>query len=555
MAVGFDAASESSTGTTGQSGAASFSWSHGGGASARGALVFVFGVVTNALPPVSSVTYGGQTMTAVPYTAIDTDTEPGSVRAYWLDNVPTGTQTVQVNRSDSTPWAHVLYAVCFTVTALGEIEVHLPGVKTFGGSSSNTAASTSGSGTGTLGVTAVDDGSPGTNSLRFMGRYQGTSNVTAAGTGSTAGPSIDFGLYVIDTFRETTASQGASNVGGASITDDLAAIALAIREVPPVAKSGSDSGTGTDSATLAAQVSSSDSGTATDAVGSIGISSSESGTATEAAVVTVAKVGSESGTGTDLASLAAALTSSESGAGTDAASPPVVSLVSSDAGTGTDLVSSIRLPTFTDAATGQETASLAASLSGSGEGGTGTEVASLAVQASASEAGVGTESATVTVQVSASESGSGTDASTAPAVQVSASESGTGTDGATVDQGSGAKSGSEDGTATDLAFLSVQVSGGEESGTATETASVTVQIDVTEEGVGSDGFGDLLALLQGDDSALATELASVQSGPLVPRPGMAVTEGPTAGTTIGDRGRYGGRATDQERTTVGVTDG
>jgi hypothetical protein len=235
MAVGFDVASESHTGTTGSASQASFTWNHAGGASARGALVFVFGVVTNALPPVTSVTYGGVAMTAIPYTAIDTDTEPGSVRAYYLDNCGTGTKAVVVNRTNNT---HVMYAVCFTVTAASATEVYLAGVQTKSGSTAvATGASSTGTGTGTLALLSVTDGSPGTNSLRFMGRYQGTSNVTAAGTGSTAGPSIDFGLYVIDTFYETTAGQGARNVGGATITDDVAAIALAVREIPPVSGS------------------------------------------------------------------------------------------------------------------------------------------------------------------------------------------------------------------------------------------------------------------------------------------------------------------------------
>jgi hypothetical protein len=250
MAVAFDAVSESHSGTTGATGAASFTWNHGGGASARGALVFVFGVVTNALPPVTSVTYGGATMTAVPYTAIDTDTEPGSVRAYYLDNCGTGTKAVVVNRSDSTPWAHVLYAVCYTVTAAKATEVYLPGVQTQAGSAAPaTAASSSSTGAATnAGLLSITDGSPGTNSLRFMGRYQGTSNVTAAGTGSTApasgAASIDFGVYIVETFYETTAGQGARNVGGANISDDLAVIALAVREVPPENHNGAVTGTG-----------------------------------------------------------------------------------------------------------------------------------------------------------------------------------------------------------------------------------------------------------------------------------------------------------------------
>ena len=231
MAVAFDVATESHTGTTGNASAASFTWNHTGGASAKGALVFVFSI--GALTD-TSVTYGGTTMLAVPYTAADTDTELGSVRAYYLDNCGTGTKAVVVNRTNN---AVVMYAVAYTVTAAGPTEVYQQGVKTKSGSTAiATAASSTGTGTGTLAEDTVTDGSPGTNSLRFMGRYQGTSNVTAAGANSTApasaAGSIDFGLFVIDTFYETTAGQGARNVGGATITDDVAAILLAVREIP-----------------------------------------------------------------------------------------------------------------------------------------------------------------------------------------------------------------------------------------------------------------------------------------------------------------------------------
>jgi hypothetical protein len=294
VAVAFNVASESHAGTTGASGAASFTWNHAATGTPRGALVFVFGVVTNALPPVTSVTYGGATMVSIPYTAIDTDTEPGSVHAYYLDNVATGTQAIVVNRSDATPWTHVLYAVCYTVTAAGPTEVYLPGVKTKSASTAiATAASSTGTGTGTLAEDTVDDGSPGTSSLRFMGRYQGTSNVTAAGPNSTApasaAASIDFGLFVIDTFYETTAGQGARNVGGATITDDVAAILLAVREIP---KAGVGSATGTSQSPLAH-------------VATMGGLASATGTAlqptTASLVVTMAPAGVASATGTSQA--------------------------------------------------------------------------------------------------------------------------------------------------------------------------------------------------------------------------------------------------------------
>ena len=234
MAVAHDVSSESHGSTTGHTGSASFTWNHAGGGSARGALVFVCGVVTDATPPVTSVTYGGVTMTAIPYIAKDTDTEPGQVTAYYLDNCGTGTKAVVVNRSDATPWAHILYATCSTVTAASATEVYLPGVKTYGGSSSNTAASTSGTSTATTTVVSITDGSPGTNSLRFACRYTGAASPGTAATGSTVPVSIDFTAYGIALAYQNTPSQGAADVGFTSAADDTAIVALAVREIPPI---------------------------------------------------------------------------------------------------------------------------------------------------------------------------------------------------------------------------------------------------------------------------------------------------------------------------------
>jgi len=229
VAVAYDAQSESHTGATGNASSASFTWNHTPTGTPRGALVFVFSI--GALTD-TSVTYDGVTMTAVPYTGTDTDTELGAVRAYYLDNVGAGTKAVVVNRTNN---AVVMYAVCFTVTAAGATEVHLPGVITEGGSAQNTAASTSSGGTQAAGLLSIDDGSPGTNSVRFMGQYYGGSAPLAAGTGSTQGPIIDLGSFGCGTYRETTAGQGARDVGSGAGTDDLATVALAVRETPAVA--------------------------------------------------------------------------------------------------------------------------------------------------------------------------------------------------------------------------------------------------------------------------------------------------------------------------------
>lgn len=418
----------------------------------------------------------------------------------------------------------------------------------------------------------------------------------------------------------TSGTQGASAptaVLTASVTtsQNSYAVAAATFKLASTAKSGSDSGTGTEAATpdahldgtgesgsgtdtasLAAGISSSESGVGTEAASvstpPVSVSASDSGTGTDALLGIGVSGSTDSGTGSDLSAGIRISGVTESGAGTDTATALAASLSSSESGSGTDLLSGIRVSGPTDAAAGSEAATLAASLQGTQESATGSDLASLAVQAGASESGVATESATVTVQVSTSDSGAGSDGSTPPGVQVAASESAVATDLATVDQGGGAKSATDAGTGSDLASVSVQVTAsesgtstetasvlqgadraGSESGTATESASVTVRIDANEAGSGLEGFGDLLALLQGSDAAIAAELASVRTGPLVIRPGITtregpvlgtglsdhghpptVHEGPTVGTTIADQGT-GGRATDGPRLTVGVDDG
>lgn len=232
MAVAHDAVSESHTGTTGVSGVTSFTWNHAPTGSPRSALVFTYAVGAN---PVTSVTYGTVSMNAVPYTAYDSDTEPGFVQAWFLDNCGTGTKAVVVNRTSN---AVVTYAVCMTQTAASACEVYTAGVKTRSGSGAEqTAASSSNTGTATSWASmSVTDGSPGTNSVRYLAVHNGSSSVSAASTNTTSlgtNASIDFGLYTFATYRDTTPSQGAVTLTIATaISDDLAVIGLAVRETP-----------------------------------------------------------------------------------------------------------------------------------------------------------------------------------------------------------------------------------------------------------------------------------------------------------------------------------
>lgn len=227
MAVAHDAASESAVSTS----AASFSWTHAGGASARGAIVFVVSIAGTFKD--TSVTYGGAAMGLIG-SGIDTDTEPGGVRCYYLDNVATGSQTVLVNRTND---ATQVMGMAATVTAGSATEAYAAGRVTTGGSSQNTGADTSGTGVAANAQVAVDDGSPGVNSVRYAACYTGAASPPAAGAASTLLNDHDFTAFGWAMVRETDAGQGSRNVGTTSGSDDRAGVHVAVREPSPPATS------------------------------------------------------------------------------------------------------------------------------------------------------------------------------------------------------------------------------------------------------------------------------------------------------------------------------
>lgn len=219
MAVAWDSQSESHTGTTGSVSEGSFSWTHTPSGTPKGILVFTF---TNfSADIISAVDYGGVAMTAVSggY-AVDTATEPGDCKAWFLgSSIPTGAQTITVTRTNN---ASTAYAACHAVTASGDTEIYLPGIVLLQNN-------------GTFAEQNVDDGSPGTNSLRFAGAHSGNSSQGIAGANSTldVASCIDYGVSVNVTVRETTAGQGSRPVGFSyGTSDDRAAVHLAVREIP-----------------------------------------------------------------------------------------------------------------------------------------------------------------------------------------------------------------------------------------------------------------------------------------------------------------------------------
>lgn len=219
MAVAWDADSESHTGTTGSASQASFTWNHIPVGTPRGVLVWTF-VNANA-DNATAVTYGGVSMSAVTGgRAVDTATEPGDVKAWFLgSNIPTGQQAVVVTRTNN---ANVMYATATTVTAAQDTGVHTAGIVLLQENQ-------------TLAEQSVTDGSPGTNSQRFCALNTGLATNPAVGASTTTGPGIQFGARGCRIARETTPGQGARSVGFSTATsDDVAFVALAIKEVASV---------------------------------------------------------------------------------------------------------------------------------------------------------------------------------------------------------------------------------------------------------------------------------------------------------------------------------
>ena len=162
--------------------------------------------------------------------ALNTGTEPGDTKAWFLaGGLPTTTTTVRINRNNN---ANTMYAVAITVTADTGMNpaVHEAGI---------VLVTT----IGTLAEENVDDGSPGTNSVRYAAINSGLGTPPAAGASSTILHTLDGSARGFASARENTAGQGSRPVGFSSGTsDDRAAVYLAIKEVTAPTVSDDDPG-------------------------------------------------------------------------------------------------------------------------------------------------------------------------------------------------------------------------------------------------------------------------------------------------------------------------
>lgn len=191
-----------------------FSWTHTPFGTPSGVLVFIMRIDGVATSAISSVTYGGVSMTAVPGgVAQDLSGEPGLCITYVLaSSVPTGAQTVQVTTS-----AGEYDAGAITVTSVGDIGI--AGIVLLEGD-------------GVLSEQSVDDGSPGSPSMRYAGGFSGRNTPPMVGSHSTSLRSSDNGTDSVVICRETNPGQGSRPIGFAdATTDDRAFVHLAVYEL------------------------------------------------------------------------------------------------------------------------------------------------------------------------------------------------------------------------------------------------------------------------------------------------------------------------------------
>lgn len=220
MAVAHETATESHTGTTASISEDFFDFSVPFTASSIALLVYTF-YLGNPDAALSVKIDPAGANTDVPAVsggrAADTAIEIANTTTWFLGSgLPTTTTTVRVNRSN-TPTS--MWAVAITVTAATAVEI--TGILLEQEDQALTEEN-------------INDGSPGSNSVRYAGVLSGHADVVTAlvaGANSTVLHTIDFGARVISTVRETTAGQGSRPVGFVAASDDVAAVYLAVREV------------------------------------------------------------------------------------------------------------------------------------------------------------------------------------------------------------------------------------------------------------------------------------------------------------------------------------
>jgi len=218
MTVAHDAHTKSATWTTTPD---PFTFDHTPSGTPRGVIVEITVNADAGADKIDGVvSYGSVAMARVATGfASDTAGEPGSAYIYYLGSgIPTGIQPVSINYNPSP--GGTKQAVCITVTAAAD---------------TTEATSNKISGDAANPQIALDSGAD--SALRYFVINSGLPNVTdltLVASMSTV-DSTDHGARVTRFDRQTTAASGSVTVGYTSASDDVAMIAIALKEVAAVA--------------------------------------------------------------------------------------------------------------------------------------------------------------------------------------------------------------------------------------------------------------------------------------------------------------------------------
>lgn len=229
MSIGYDASSESNTGSSTDKNSTGFSWTHTPVGTPRGVAVFVMNT-TATTATTTGVTYGSTSLIAVSNRATTPagSLEPGAVTGFFLgNNVPTGAQTVTVSRLNN---SDELYAVAVTFTAATDTKW----------SDIYTASSAS----GTLSEITVPQNGESLSSIYVAGIHSGLpktgsnaaspgANTISSGTTSSWAQLSEFGQSgMAGVIRENSATTGNRLFGFVSTTaDDYVLLWFAVSEM------------------------------------------------------------------------------------------------------------------------------------------------------------------------------------------------------------------------------------------------------------------------------------------------------------------------------------
>lgn len=304
------------------------------------------------------------------------------------------------------------------------------------------------------------------------------------------------------------------------------------------ALTGTDTGTGADTGSLAAALAGADTGSGADtSTLAAGIAGADTGAGVDTSSLTTATTASDTGTGANSGSLAAALTASDTGTGADTGSL-VVSITASDTGTGVDnaTVDTATQVSGTDTGSGSESGSLSAATTAA-DTGTGADTASLSASLTASDAAAGTDTGSLAAALTAADTASGTDTASVVILQaVSGADTGAGTASGSLSAGVTA---SDTASAVDTAFVTVTLTV-LETAAATEATTLLAATLATDTATGAEAT-QLVDLSAYRDITLTTAGVNPSrgSGAVSPGGSGSVSASPRSGRVIQPRWREG----------------